>query len=70
MSLFGKFWKRFRNLRTRQTRVAAVRRRLFAEPLEARELLAADLLVQKLVNNISSGQSVIAGKSVISISAE
>ena len=48
MSLFGKFWNRFRNLRSRKARAADVRRRrLFAEPLEARQLLAITWNLQK-----------------------
>jgi uncharacterized repeat protein (TIGR01451 family)/fimbrial isopeptide formation D2 family protein len=62
MSLFGKFWKRFRNLRSRQARATVVRRRrLFAESLESRYMMDADIAITKTINNIATGQSVIAG---------
>src|SRR5437660_12437696 len=55
MSLFGKLWKRFRGVGAQQKRA----RRLFFEPLEGRQLLAAVLEVTK--TDDSFGQPVIAG---------
>src|SRR5436190_15126397 len=58
MSLLGKFWNRLRGTRVEKKRA----RRLFFEPLEGRQLLAADLMITKVQTNPAAGDPVIAGQ--------
>src|SRR5436190_16536493 len=60
MSLLGKFWNRLRLARVKKKRA----RRLLFEPLEGRQLLAADLVVTKVQTGPAAGDPVIAGNNL------